>query len=233
MIEKPEYIVFDLGGTIFGNMTDDIEAGLKFLEELSSEKKSIDKMKIFQDIFGKYILSQENNLEYSFRSFFALFSDIGQMKFDKEIEEIEREFFMIAYKYEGLQPGIKEILRYLKNSGIKTAIFSNSSFSAKTLIYKLKNEGINTDDFEFILSSADYGIAKPDSLVFEAIISKCRVKREKIWYIGDSFCNDVEGAANAGIVPVWYNCETKPDRHSDIVEIGEWRELINILEEIK
>ena len=123
--------------------------------------------------------------------------------------------------------------------GIKKGIFSNSAFSAKTLCDRLSRYGIKTDDFEFILSSADYGVAKPDKLVFEAIYRKCGVNKEKIWYAGDSFVNDVAGAVECGLTAVWYNPENekqitdKLKFQDKIIEIDRWSNFIEVLEGLK
>ena len=51
--------------------------------------------------------------------------------------------------------------------------------------------------FEFIISSSDYMIRKPDKRLFEIALLKSGLTADKVWYCGDSIYCDVNGAHNA------------------------------------
>ena len=62
---------------------------------------------------------------------------------------------------------------------------------------------------------------------------------EEVWYCGDNVKNDVEGASQAGIFPVWYDNDTDKnyrDRSGEMaptiehLHIKEWDELISVLQ---
>ena len=53
--------------------------------------------------------------------------------------------------------------------------------------------------------SAEIGAAKPDIRVFRKVQEALGLDAGHIYYIGDSFANDVAGAKRAGWKAVWFN----------------------------
>ena len=58
--------------------------------------------------------------------------------------------------------------------------------------------------FEFVISSADHGIRKPDIKIFELALSALEIKPHDVWYIGDSWDADIVGATSANMTAVWF-----------------------------
>jgi putative hydrolase of the HAD superfamily len=83
-------------------------------------------------------------------------------------------------------------------------VVSNSSFSGEVLEYELTKHGL-LDYFEFLVSTADYGLRKPHPQIFRVGLQKAGVSPESAWYVGNSLQFDVEGALQVGMTPVWYN----------------------------
>jgi FMN phosphatase YigB (HAD superfamily) len=63
-----------------------------------------------------------------------------------------------------------EVLRELKRRGIKLALVSNTSFSARSIRGILRNVGL--DLFDVILSSSDLGLIKPQAEIFRVLKSE-------------------------------------------------------------
>ena len=59
------------------------------------------------------------------------------------------------------------------------------------------------DDTIFV--SGDVGTAKPAEKIFWYACDKMKLRDASVWYVGDSFRNDVEGAKNAGLHCIWMN----------------------------
>lgn len=57
---------------------------------------------------------------------------------------------------------------------------------------------------EFIIISGAVGVAKPEPGIFEIAVRKMQPEGD-VYYIGDSFRNDILGAKNAGLKTVWLN----------------------------
>ena len=97
--------------------------------------------------------------------------------------------------------GIEEFLAFLKEQGIRTAVLSNISHCGEALEARLQ-EKLPNHDFEFIIATSEYMYRKPNRRIFELALEKADLKPEEVWYIGDNYECDVEGARNAGLFPV-------------------------------
>ena len=94
--------------------------------------------------------------------------------------------------------------------------------------------------FEFVIASSDYGVRKPDPLIFRAALSKAGLSPEEVWFCGDQIDADVFGAQAAGIFPVWYEERTIPNgfarKNTGLTITGEhlhihhWSELLSALD---
>lgn len=61
-----------------------------------------------------------------------------------------------------------------------------------------------------LVASEDVGISKPDPGIFRIALERAGVDAGRAVMVGDSWANDVAGAAAAGIRAVWFNPERKP-----------------------
>ncbi len=70
-------------------------------------------------------------------------------------------------------------------------------------------------------------------------LQKAGLCADEVWYCGDNPQGDIEGAAQAGIYPVWYDNGTErgyKDRSGERMpqcehlHIHEWTEMVNLLE---
>ena len=55
------------------------------------------------------------------------------------------------------------------------------------------------------MTSSDYLVRKPNPLLFEIALQKAGLCGEEVWYCGDNPKADIEGAAQVGIYPIWYD----------------------------
>ncbi len=66
--------------------------------------------------------------------------------------------------------------------------------------------------FQFTVFSQDYGMEKPDPLIFEVALKEANCTKQQVIHIGDSLESDIAGANNAGIKCVWVNRDKKKMR---------------------
>ena len=85
--------------------------------------------------------------------------------------------------------------------------------------------------FQFTVFSQDFGIEKPDPLIFEVVLKEANCTKEQLIHIGDSLETDIAGANNAGIRCIWINREQKENTTNLRIdyEISSISELLNIL----
>ncbi len=96
-----------------------------------------------------------------------------------------------------LFPDVRPALEQLSRS-FRLGLLSNGNTSADAL-------GIG-DLISFAVFAEDHGgIEKPDKRLFDVAVEQARCPAGRIVHVGDSWENDVVGAANAGLQPVWLN----------------------------
>ena len=82
--------------------------------------------------------------------------------------------------------------------------------------------------FELAIRADEVGIAKPDRGIFDLTWERLGCAATEVVHVGDSVENDVQGALNAGVTPVWYNPNGAPNR-LDVNEISSLTELPALL----
>lgn len=139
-----------------------------------------------------------------------------------------------------VMPDAGKMLDYINKKGIRSAVISNLLWSGAALTNRL-NRLLPENQFEFVMTSSDYLMRKPNRILFETALRKAGVCVDEVWYCGDNPQADVEGASQVGIFPVWYDNDTDKnykDRSGernpkcDHLHIREWNEMVDILERI-
>lgn len=68
---------------------------------------------------------------------------------------------------------------------------------------------------EYVFVSGEMKVSKPDRKIFEAAQEVLGAETCELFYVGDSFANDIEGAENAGWHTVWLN-KRNHDKNSEV-----------------
>lgn len=106
-----------------------------------------------------------------------------------------------------------EALDVLSNITGPKALITNGD--SKLQRAKVERLGLG-DFFRGIFISGELGFAKPDPRIFIAACDELKLPPQDVHYVGDNFRNDIEGAASAGLKPVWINRDSVPRPNSDI-----------------
>lgn len=132
------------------------------------------------------------------------------------------------------------MLDYINENGIRSAVISNLIWPGIALTERL-NRLLPNNRFEFVMTSSDYFMRKPNRILFDIALQKAGGSADKVWYCGDNPQSDIEGASQVGIYPVWYDNDTdknykdRSDKHlpqCEHLHIHEWNEMIDLLEKI-
>lgn len=136
-------------------------------------------------------------------------------------------------------PGVQEMLAELRAQGIRTGVISNLGWSGEALADRLRHL-LPEHAFEFVISSSDYAVRKPNPLLFRAALSRAGLSPEDVWFCGDQIEADIFGAQAAGLFPVWYDCDSVPNgfarKNAGLTITGEhlhihhWNQLISALD---
>ena len=238
-MKKPQMILFDYGQTLIDEGGFDGEKGsAKMLEIATRNKYGLTPKEVQQkadelsEELGRFgengqLLMKEIPNEAFNR---LLYETLG---IEFSIPFVEREMlFWESATHATPSLGIEEFLAYLQNQGIRSAVISNISYSGQSLTKRIQKL-LPDNNFEFILATSDYIVRKPGKRIFQVALEKAELSPEEVWYVGDSYEIDVEGARNAGLTPIWYQGAPEGEfpKHDDVWTVKSFRELMQKMEE--
>lgn len=96
--------------------------------------------------------------------------------------------------YPDVVPGLSR----LKASGLALGMISNWDSRLPDICHELGLSGY----FDFVISSANVGLHKPDPRIFEAALRRAGVEAADACHVGDHYYADVLGARSVGLTPV-------------------------------
>lgn len=242
MYSVPEMILFDYGQTLITEEKFDPLKGNQALLNMAVKKpegitaEQVQELAILlgEDINEAFKVEGRNdrNLDLSATAFNRYLYEFLGVEFSAMESELEWLFWNAA------APGhptdnIEQLLDYLYEKGIRTAVVSNMMNRSKSLKRRL-DELLPRNHFEFVLASSDYMFRKPHRRIFELALSKAKLPADKIWFCGDNMICDVEGAYKAGMNPVWYptfrDSDYKDFTTVPFMEIKDWGEIIDAID---
>ena len=145
--------------------------------------------------------------------------------------EMEAAFWRGAIDYRP-EEGIGEVLERMTELGVRAAVVSNSGYSGDVLIGELERHNL-WRTFEFLMSSADYGVRKPHPKLLQVALRKLHLDARDVWFVGDKPRYDIVGAKTVGMTAIWYNRQRAdsggiaPD-----LEVRNWHEFRGKLESL-
>lgn len=245
-MKKPEMIIFDYGHTLlyepgFHAMRCE-EAAYPYIVE-NPQNLTIEQIYAeVQRVFAEFQEQREGGIEIHEWQIMRLVYEYLGLKFSipySELEEIE----WYAASPGAVMPGAAEMLDYLDDMGIRTAVISNIGWSGNALTNRI-NRLLPNNRFEFIMASSEYVIRKPNRMLFETALRKADLPADAVWYCGDNIRADVKGAHKAGIFPVLYEGSTLDEVNPfanqnegetidfDYLHIHDWNEMTALLQSL-
>ncbi len=202
-----------MGDTIIRAADYDREAGIEALLQRArgADGTSIAELAEFGRTLDKRFeeTCARENLEYRQSDFMRLLYGRRGIEFDIDDTALERLYWDHSLTFE-TEPGVETALAAARNAGIRLGVVSNTIYTAAVLEHEMEKQGL-ASYFEFLLASADYGVRKPDPLLFEVALAKLGLFAGECWYCGNLVDVDVAGARAAGMVPVWYSAKDERD----------------------
>ncbi len=136
----------------------------------------------------------------------------------------------VWHDYVYLDPEAREVLREI---GGNRSIALVSNFDYAPYVHRLMVDWKIDSLFDTILVSDAIGVKKPHPGIFNHALRALALQPEETVHVGDSR-EDIEGAASAGIRPVWIDRQRK-DRwraqpEAGVTRIGALTELLGVLD---
>ncbi len=201
-------ILFDYGQTLIVEpQFDRMAANLAVLSHAESLPQNMTEQEfcrrsdeLFFHVLGT---SHESCREIDHPKFLRLFCELYDIALDISYAEADLLYWDNATHGSYPSPGAGELLDYLANNGIRSGVVSNMCFSSAALCERL-NRYLPGNRFDFILTSSDYLLRKPEPLLFTVACRRAGLLPEEIWFVGDNPQADILGAHRAGMHPVLY-----------------------------
>jgi putative hydrolase of the HAD superfamily len=227
MNNRPRAVVFDFGGTIMDD-TFSIPDGCRHLYSLLQDPTMTFDEYMRADTEIAAALGDrraESELEHSAVCFARLLRDYLGLTYEFDAEQEAREFFRAAETWIPVE-GAVQVVRSLHESGVPLAVLSNMVFSGEQIRQELAGVGID-QCFQRVVTSADYGVRKPNPLPFCAVAGRLGVRPDECWYIGDTLATDIVGAKRSDMIAVWLNRHGTVDEidAAPDLEIRDWAEF--------
>lgn len=186
-LTKPKMIIFDAGRTLINykeiNIRKGIEAYYPYIIS-NPHQYTVEEIEKYDDeIFGSFDPCRENRFEIPMENKLRLLFDLLELQFSISLDEVAK----IEWEEDPVIEAVNhaaELLCWLIEKKIKTAVISNIDYSGTLLKEKLK-EIFPENQFEFVIASSDYGVMKPNRYIFQAGIVKSGLEAKDIWYVGD------------------------------------------------
>lgn len=125
-----------------------------------------------------------------------------------------------------LFPEVKEFILDLKSLGVTTAIITD--LTAQIQFRKIIYLGLDTY-FDYVVTSEEAGIDKPNKAPFEIALKKLQVSPENIWMIGDNPDADIVGAAQFNMLTLQKKHQGVTISHNPTYIFENYTELRNEL----
>ncbi|MDE5818352.1 MAG: HAD family hydrolase [Lachnospiraceae bacterium] len=244
-MKYPKMILFDYGHTLLYEPGWDPVRGntelLKYATKNPNHCTLEDVRKGVELIFGKHIESvRKMGYEISGQVGDKVLYEYLGIEFSLTPLEMETVFWNGA-SMGAMMPDADKVIDYMNKNGIRSGVISNLLWSGAALTERL-NRLLPDNRFEFVMTSSDYFMRKPNRILFDIALQKAGVSADEVWYCGDNPQADIEGASQVGIYPVWYDNDTDKDDKDwsneqlpqcEHLHIHEWTEMIDLLERIK
>lgn len=239
---RPEMILFDYAHTLLYEPEADFlrgeEAVFRYVRSNPRHVTPAQAAALGTELFLAARPARHSGWELHEHQQLRLKYDLLGLTFDISMEEIEDLLWTAACPGERM-PGVREMLAGLRARGIRTGVISNLGWTGGALQRRL-NRLLPEHAFEFVITSSDYGVRKPDALIFRAALARADLTGGQVWFCGDQIGADVFGAQGAGFFPVWYEETAVPNgfAHKNAgmtiegphLHIRSWAELLPALD---
>jgi 2-haloalkanoic acid dehalogenase type II len=127
---------------------------------------------------------------------------------DEVIRPAVEAMYAVTQQHWQTEPDAYSTLENLARQGYRMAVLSNAS-DDRDVHTLVSNAGLKSF-FELVLSSAAFGIRKPDPRIFRYVLDKMGVQPDETAMVGDTLTADILGAQLAGLHDIWITRRAAP-----------------------
>ena len=231
-MQRPDMILFDYGGTLLSEPAyDELAAQKAVFPYLTANPRGLSAEEIrveMQRLFGEFLRHKGEWTELHEWQLLRLCYESLGLRFSLSWAEMEELEWDAASPGEPI-PHTEALLDFLNGAGIRSGVVSNISWSGAALKRRI-DRLLPNNRFEFVLASSEYGVRKPNPLLFRVALARAGLEPERVWFCGDTFSADIRGARASGLFPVLYapNVDA-PEADFEFLCVRDWEDLIEAL----
>ncbi|MDZ4859581.1 MAG: HAD family hydrolase [Candidatus Hydrogenedentes bacterium] len=202
MLQRPEAILFDMGGVLLESADMWTEPGFakSYLNGLPEGVTKSWYMEMSNAILSAYDVLPAPRPAMDCRPLIAEW--LPKAGIDATSDAIEHWYGVLGlWEVRPLYPFVRDALREIRDMGFRIGLISNTLLVSpyhRTLFH----EGGILDLFEFMVFSAEFGANKPDPAIFRHALGAMNLDPRNAWYVGDKPHRDVCGAHSVGMTAV-------------------------------
>ena len=227
-MNRPQAILFDFINTLVRNLKFDPLAGNARLLEYAVDRKGVSPEEVTTEakrLDSEVAVADNSIVELTHHQFNRLLFDRLGITFREPMEVLELEFWKECMLFSP-EPGIADVLTALSAHNLRMGVASNHHVSGTALSWELQRHEL-LNYFEFVISSADYGIRKPHPVIFTSAATRLGIAPSG--YVGDTLETDMVGAKQCDMSAIWYN--RRQQEPADIpvdAEVRSWEEFLEL-----
>jgi len=188
-------VLFDLDGTLYDR---DALAGAIVPAQFSAFERDL--VDVTKERFVRDVLEMDDHGNGDkAEGYRRLVRDWGLR--NELADQLEDYFWSNYDSHCRLSDDTRTTLQTLRDHRKKLGVITNG-YSGQRQRRKLEALGLLTA-FDAVLISAEEGVRKPDIEIFRRAVARCGVEPHEAAFVGDHPQADVEGARNAGLLPIW------------------------------
>lgn len=244
-MKKPKMILFDYGETLCTEFWGDPLGGCRaVLAAASANPKGVTEEQLLaqfqaidRDLTRLPSDPWQTGPELRWQSFARYVFESLALEFPPELDyqSLEELFWYSRTEPTRAVEYVPELLRFLQQEGVRTAVVSNLCYTELTLRKRL-DKCLPGHRLEFVMVSSEYAFRKPHPRLFQLALQKAGLPAGEVWFCGDNAACDVDGPAALGMQTVWFtgsmhNPESRQlqPKSQGWLEVRHWQELEALL----
>ncbi|MGD8490127.1 MAG: HAD-IA family hydrolase [Anaerolineae bacterium] len=188
-------VVFDVGGTLLGLFQP--EPFQEFLAQAGLPASAADAKRFHRQLIANLLSVRDaaQGLGADGGELDGWWHDIFAATLpDQPDLASEMMHWLKAGCFDRLFPDVLPALAALRDLGMPLAVLSNFGTHLRAIL----DRSDLSPFFDFMVVSAEVGLAKPDPRIFELVASQAAVPPGRLLYVGDHVGDDIDGARGAG-----------------------------------